>query len=93
LTWVAGIAAVLAIVLLGAWNLSLQGQLNARRRYQQQVASVLDAASQPGALTAVLSAPSGPGSERHRRRDVDGKMRIAMRDLAPTAATRSTRRG
>jgi len=74
-----------AIVLLGAWNLSLQGQLNAAQTYQQQVASVLDAASQPGALTAVLSAPSGQGPNGIAAVTSDGQMRIAMRDLAPTA--------
>jgi hypothetical protein len=84
-TWVAGIAAVLAFVLLGAWNLSLQGQLDAAKGYQAQVASVLDAASQPGALTAVLSAPSGQGPNGIAAVTSDGKMRIAMRDLAPTA--------
>jgi hypothetical protein len=83
-TWVAGIAAVLALVLLGAWNLSLQGQLNAAQTYQQQVASVLSAASQPGALTAVLSPPSGQGPNGIAAVTSDGKMRIAMRDLAPT---------
>lgn len=85
LTWVAGIAAVLAIVVLGAWNLSLQGQLNAAQSYQQQVASVLDAAGTPGALTAVLSAPSGQGPNGIAAVTSDGKMRIAMRDLAPTS--------
>ncbi len=83
-TWLAGIAAVLAIVLLGAWNLSLQGQLNAAQTYQQQVASVLSAASQPGALTAVLAPPSGQGPNGIAAVTSDGKMRIAMRDLAPT---------
>jgi anti-sigma-K factor RskA/putative zinc finger protein len=84
LTWLAGIAAVLAIVLLGAWNLSLQGQLSAAQTYQQQVASVLSAASQPGALTAVLAPPSGQGPNGIAAVTSDGKMRIAMRDLAPT---------
>ena len=83
-TWVAGIAAVLAIVLLGAWNVSLQGQLDAAKGYQAQVASVLDAASQPGALTAVLSAPSGQGPNGIAAVTSDGQMRIAMRDLTPT---------
>jgi hypothetical protein len=84
-TWVAGIAAVLAIVLLGAWNLSLQGQLSAAQTYQRQVAAVLDAASQPGALTAVLAPPSGQGPNGLAAVTSDGAMRIAMRDLAPTS--------
>ena len=83
-TWVAGIAAVLAIVLLGGWNLSLQRQLDAAQAYQTQVASVLAAASQPGALSAVMSAPSGLGANGLAAVTSDGRMRIAMRDLPPT---------
>ena len=84
-TWVAGIAAVLAIVLLGGWNLSLQRQLEAAQAYQAQVASVLAAASEPGALTAVMSAPSGQGPNGLAAVTSDGRMRIAMRDLSPTS--------
>jgi len=84
-TWIAGIAAVLAIVLLGGWNLSLQAQLNSAQTYQQQVASVLDAASEPGALTAVMAPPAGQGPNGIAAVTSDGKMRIAMRDLTPTA--------
>lgn len=84
-TWVAGIAAVVALVLLGGWNLSLQRQLDAAAAYQRQVASVLEAASQPGALTAVMSAPSGQGPNGLAAVTADGRMRIAMRDLAPTS--------
>ena len=84
-TWVAGLAAVLAIVLLGGWNLSLRSQLDAAQTYQQQVASVLEAASQPGALTAVMSPPSGQGPNGIAAVTSDGTLRIAMRDLTPTA--------
>ena len=84
-TWVAGIAAVVALVILGGWNLSLQRQLDAAQAYQRQVASVLEAASQPGALTAVMSAPSGQGPNGLAAVTTDGRMRIAMRDLAPTS--------
>ena len=84
-TWVAGIAAVLAIVVLGGWNLSLQRQLDSAQAYQTQVANVLAAASQPGALTAVMSAPSGRGPNGLAAVTSDGRMRIAMRDLSPTS--------
>jgi anti-sigma factor RsiW len=84
-TWVAGIAAILALAVLGGWNLSLQGQLDAARAYQRNVASVLDAASQPGALTAVMSAPSGQGPNGLAAVTRDGRMRVAMRDLSPTS--------
>ena len=84
-SWALGIAAVLVIVLLGASNLSLRSELDAAQTYQQQVASVLDAARQPGALTAVMSSPTGAGPNGLAAVTSDGAMRIAMRDLAPTS--------
>jgi anti-sigma-K factor RskA len=84
-SWVVGIAAVLVIVLLGASNLSLRSELNAAQAYQQQVASVLDAARQPGALTAVMTTTSGEGPNGIAAVTSDGQMRIAMRDLEPTS--------
>jgi anti-sigma-K factor RskA len=83
-SWVLGIAAVLAIVLLGGWNLSLRSQLNEAQAYQRAVASVLDTAQQSGALTAVMAAPSGEGATGLAAVARDGSMRIAMRELAPT---------
>jgi hypothetical protein len=83
-SWALGIAAVLVIVLLGASNLSLRSELNAAQEYQQQVASVLDAARQPGALTVVMTTTSGQGPNGIAAVTTDGQMRIAMRDLEPT---------
>jgi Anti-sigma-K factor rskA, C-terminal/Putative zinc-finger len=83
-SWAVGIAAVLAIVLLGAWNLSLRSELDSAQRYQQQVAAVLDAARVPGALTAVMTTTTGQGPNGIAAVTPDGEMRIAMRDLAPT---------
>jgi anti-sigma-K factor RskA len=75
---------VLAIALLGGWNLLLQNDLGAARQYEQNVAAVLEAASQPGALTAVLAADGGTGSGLAAV-DADGDLALAMRDLAPTS--------
>jgi hypothetical protein len=83
-SWALGIAAVLAIVLLGGLNLSLQSQLNEAQAYQRQVAAVLDAAAQPGALTAVMKSQASDGPSGLAAVTPDGSMRIAMRDLAPT---------
>jgi hypothetical protein len=85
--WALGIAAVLAILALGGWNIRLQQQLNDAQAYQQQVASVIDAAQQPGALTAVLraTAPGDPGGLAAVTSD--GSMKLAMRDLGPTSGT------
>jgi anti-sigma-K factor RskA len=82
--WVLRIAAVLAIALLGGWNLLLQNDLGAARQYEQNVAAVLQEASQPGALTAVLAADGGTGSGLAAV-DAEGDLSIAMRDLAPTS--------
>ena len=84
-SWVLRIAAVLAIALLGGWNLLLQGQLNEARSYDQNVAAVLDVAAQPGALTAVLTAEGGEGPAGLAAVAGDGSVRIAMRDLPATS--------
>jgi len=82
--WLLRIAAVLAIAVLGGWNLLLQNDLGAARRYEQNVAAVLATASQPGALTAVLTADGGTGSGLAAV-NRSGDVAIAMRDLAPTS--------
>ncbi|HET7168186.1 MAG TPA: anti-sigma factor [Candidatus Limnocylindrales bacterium] len=84
-TWIAAIAAVLAIALVGGWNLLLQGQLDQARNYEQQVATVLRVAGQPGALTAILTPEDGSGPTGIAAIDSQGAVRIAMRDLAPTS--------
>jgi hypothetical protein len=83
-SWALGIAAVLAIVLLGGWNLSLRSALSDAQAYERAVASVLDTARQPGAVTAVLASPAGEGPTGFAAVAHDGTMRIAMRELAPT---------
>ena len=80
--WLLRIAAVLVIAALGSWNLLLQNQLTAAKVYEQNVAAVLDAAAEPGSLTAVL-ASEGTGSGLASLQE-DGDLAIAMRDLAPT---------
>ncbi len=82
-TWLLRIAAVLAIAALGGWNLLLQSQLSAGQAYEQAVAQVLRSASQPGALTAILSADVGTGSGLAAVSS-SGDVTLAMQDLAPT---------
>lgn len=81
-----GIAAVLAVVVLGAWNLQLQSANQDLATYQRGVAAVLDAATQPGSQLAVLagSSPGSPVSGLGAVR-TDGTVAIAMRGLAPTS--------
>jgi hypothetical protein len=85
--WALGIAAVLAIIALGGWNYSLQQQLNDARAYEQQVATVLDAAQRPGSLTAVMRAGQENGPNGIAAVTTDGVALIAMRDLAPTSGS------
>lgn len=82
--WMLRIAAVLAVAVLGGWNLLLQNDLGAARQYERNVAAVLDAAAQPGSLTAILTADGGTGSGLAAV-DAQGDVAIAMRDLAPTS--------
>jgi Anti-sigma-K factor rskA/Putative zinc-finger len=84
--WILRIAAVLAIVALGAWNLLLQNQLNAAKSYEQSVAAVLDVAAQEGSLTAILTPGDGTGSGLAAV-SASGEVTLAMQDLAPTTGT------
>ena len=84
--WLLRIAAVLAIAVLGGWNLLLQNDLGAARRYEQNVAAVLATASQPGSLTAILTADGGSGSGLAAVSEL-GDVALAMRDLAPTTGS------
>jgi anti-sigma-K factor RskA len=82
--WILRIAAVLAIALLGGWNLLLQSQLEQARTYEQSVAAVLDVAGQPGSLTAVLTPTGGEGPAGLAAVASDGSVRIAMSELPAT---------
>jgi anti-sigma-K factor RskA len=84
---VLGMAAVFAIVALGAWNIQLQGQLSQAEAYQQAVAEVMEVAGQPGALSAVLTTESGTGATGIAAISPDGTMTLAMQALQPTSGT------
>ena len=85
-TWVLRIAAVLAIVLLGGWNLLLQNQLSTAQSYEDAVGAVVNAASQPGSLTAVLApASDGGGGTGLAAISASGDVVLAMQSLPATA--------
>ena len=94
LEWVLRVAAVVAIVALGAWNVRLQGQVNdlegqlgAAASFRSAVATVLDVAAQPGSQTALL-APVQPGGPRGIAAVAsDGSIQFAMQDLDPTSGS------
>ncbi len=86
-TWALRIAAVLAIAVLGGWNVLLQGQLGHAQTYEQSVAQVLDVAGKTGSVTAVLTAKGASSAAGLAAVAADGTVSIAMRDLAPTTGT------
>ncbi|MFL5673886.1 MAG: anti-sigma factor domain-containing protein, partial [Chloroflexota bacterium] len=86
LSWALRIAAVVAIVALGASTLVLRNQLTDAQAYQQAVTAVIDAAGEPGALTAVLTADGDTGTGLAAV-SPSGEVTIAMQDLAPTTGS------
>jgi hypothetical protein len=88
-------AAVIALVVVGAWNLNLTDRLNAlegdvaaARAYESAVNNVLAAAIEPGSHVVVLA----PGSEAFEAGGLaairaDGSVVLAMHDLDPTVGT------
>jgi anti-sigma-K factor RskA len=84
-TWLMRIAAVLAIVVLGGWNLLLQGQLATAQSYEDAVTAVLDVAGQEGSLTAVLTAEGDGGPTGLAAVSAEGAITLAMRDLPATS--------
>ncbi len=87
LVWVASIAAVLLIVGLAAWNVSLRRDLDGAQAYGAAVDRVLALAGTAGGQAAIL-APAKPGGPSGIAAvGADGTVRIAMRGLAPTAGS------
>jgi len=86
-TWAMRIAAVLAIVVLGGWNLLLQGQLSTAQSYEQAVSAILDVAGQDGSLTVLLTAEGDGGPTGLAAVSASGDVTLAMRDLPVTTGT------
>jgi anti-sigma factor RsiW len=82
--WVFRIAAVLAIVVLGVWNVLLQRDLAAEQDYRTAVTQVIEVAGQPGSSLAVISGQGGEPARGLAAVDGQGTVVFAMRDLAPT---------
>ena len=83
--WALRIAAVIAILAVGAWGLNVQGQLDRARAFDGAIAAVVKAAGQPGAKTVVLSPQTGYAASGIAAVQSDGSVVLAMRDLAPTS--------
>ena len=86
-SWFLVAAAGIAIVALVAVNLLTLGRLNSSEQYERDVAAVLEAGSQPGAVTAVL-APAEPGGPKGLAAvSSNGDVTMAMQDLEPTSGS------
>jgi anti-sigma factor RsiW len=85
--WALRIAAVIAIVALGFWNVQLQGQVGTAQEYERAVAAVLDVAAQPGSQTAVLAAQQAGGPRGIAAVAANGSIQLALQDLAPTSGS------
>jgi len=84
--WVLRVAAVIAIVAVGAWGLSLQGQLDSARRFETAVSTVIQA-GQTGAKPIVLAAAEGSKANGIGAVKTDGSVVLAMRELPATTGS------
>ncbi len=101
LGWAMRIAAVVAIVVVGAWGLLAQGQLDATRselesaraeldaarRYNEAIAAVISAAAEPGSQAVVLAPVEDSQSSGIAAVRADGSVVLAMRGLSPTSGS------
>ena len=86
--WAAiSLAAALAVVALGVWNVQLQREVAGLTAYRDGVVRVLDQAAQPGAQLAVLVSAVGAGPSGLAAVAADGSIGLVMRNLAPTTGT------
>jgi anti-sigma-K factor RskA len=83
----ARIAAAVAIILVGGWNLILQGQLSDARSYDRALAAVIDAAGKPGSQTVVLTPTKDSQAAGIAAVEPNGSVIMAIRGLPPTAGT------
>jgi hypothetical protein len=87
LDWVLRIAAVVAIVAVGAWGLNLQRQLDQAQRFDRAVAAVIQAGAQPAAKSVVLKPGEGATANGIAAVTADGSVVLAMRDLPATSGS------
>jgi hypothetical protein len=83
--WAAiSLAAVVAVVAMGVWNVQLQNDLSGLAAYRAGVEQVIAEAAKPGAQIAILSAEGGGPSGLAAVAE-DGRVAMVMRGLAPTS--------
>jgi len=84
-----GVAAVVAIVVLGASNLQLRSERDQLAAYEHAVALVTNAATDPATQLAVLAAPAidSPTAGLAAVSTSGGSIQLAVRGLAPTTGS------
>jgi anti-sigma factor RsiW len=83
-SWFLVAAAGIAVVALVAMNLLTLGRLNASEQFARDVAAVLEAGSEPGAVTAVLAPAESDGPRGLASVGPDGMVAMAVQNLTPT---------
>ena len=86
--WALGLAAVIAIAALGAWNVTLRSDLDAAQAYRTNVEQTLAKAAQAGSTTAILTSEVQPNASGLAVVGADGSVSVIMRGLAPTSGTK-----
>jgi len=87
LGWVAAIAAVVVLAALGAWNISLTGQLSTAQQEQATVDRVLALAQEPGGRAAILVPGASGGPAGLAAVTPNGSFAMALQGLPETSGT------
>ncbi len=87
LRWIAAIAAIAAIVVLGAWSVGLSQQLSTAQAEQAAVDRVLVIAQEPGGQAAFLVAAASGGPAGLAAVAPDGSFALALHGLSPTSGS------
>jgi len=85
--WLAAIAAVLVIVILGAWNVVLNQQLSSAQAQQAATEQVLAIAQQPGGQAAILTPGTSGGPTGLAAVATDGSFALSVHGLDPTSGS------
>ena len=84
--WLVAVAAVIAVLVIGASNLALRRDLDTAQAYQDGVNQALDLAAKPGSTTALLSSEDGTVSG-FAVVGADGTVRMTMKGLPATTGS------
>jgi anti-sigma-K factor RskA len=91
IAWIAAAAAaVVAVLALGGWNLSLRQEVDHQRRITAERDAMLEQVLQPGRRMAALSPQPGAGRPVAYVLSGGGKLEVATAGMAPNSAGRTS---